>query len=152
MKKCNFNRLLENSNESLYWIGFILADGHISWLAILKYFSKRFLRGCSAYINNEGYAQLVCSNTSLIKKFKKRVIKLNLPLLERKWDIIDLNYINRNELSKSKVKKVKQLILKNKNMGEISSIIGIGEAGVSLLIKRNKIKYEKYKPGRKSAV
>lgn len=101
---------------SYLFIGFVDGDGHIanlhkrkdfnlrikihsSWFDILDIFAKRIF-GLENYtkINNQGYADLAIGDTRLLKQFKKKYVEnLNFEPLKRKWDIIDLNFIGRNE-------------------------------------------------------
>lgn len=56
-----------------------------------------------AKINREGYAEACISGFSDVKKLKKFGIENQLPLLERKWDKIDLEYMTRTEIKRNKV-------------------------------------------------
>jgi hypothetical protein len=48
-------------------------------------------------IGNDGYSILTLSNNTLLKEIKKECIRLNLPIMERKWDNIDENRPTRQE-------------------------------------------------------
>lgn len=48
-----------------------------------------------AKINSSGYAELVISDTKILQALKKRITAYNLPLLKRKWDIIDMGFVSR---------------------------------------------------------
>jgi len=110
------------------FIGFVDGDGHIgnlhkrkdfnlqikvhsSWYDILKIFEKR-LFGLDNHtkINKQGYARLIIGDTQLLKRFKKKYIEgICFEPLKRKWDIIDLNYVGRNEKSKEDFENVSYL-------------------------------------------
>lgn len=126
-----------------YIVGFIDGDGYInklykredcnlgihlhsSWLKNLiyienflyKYFniSKNKL---SSKIGNDGYARMTISDSSILSKIKKEVIRLELPVLNRKWNIINENHISRYEVSKINKERVIKLYLEGLNGVEI---------------------------------
>lgn len=95
-------------------IGFIDGDGNIikqykrkdwliriklhhSWLMFLKLISVFVLEKDLSKITNQGYSQLVMSNTNKTKILKEFGILNKLPFLERKWDVIDLDYITNRK-------------------------------------------------------
>ena len=48
-------------------------------------------------VGNDGYSLLRISDNILLKNIKKECIKLNLPILSRKWNNIDENRLSRSE-------------------------------------------------------
>lgn len=48
-------------------------------------------------IGNDGYSILTISNNILLKKIKKECLRLNLPIMKRKWDNIDEDRLTRQE-------------------------------------------------------
>ena len=48
-------------------------------------------------IGNDGYSNLTISNNILLKKIKKECLRLNLPIMKRKWDNIDEDRLTRQE-------------------------------------------------------
>ena len=113
---------------SYLFIGFVDGDGHIgnlhkrkdfnlrvkthsSWFDILDIFAKRIF-GLENHtkINKQGYADLIIGDTQLLKQFKKKYIEnLNFEPLKRKWDVIDLSFVGRNEKSKIDFENVSSL-------------------------------------------
>lgn len=101
--------LIKGDNLKALSIGFIDGDGNItntagvrkdfqirikthkSWLENLKYMYGK------AYINNSGYALTCISNTKESKKLKEFAINNSLPILKRKWEIVNLNYNSRTK-------------------------------------------------------
>ena len=91
---------------------------HSSWTTIFEYFNTLLSR-----INNQnlsppkilksGYVRYNICNINVIKWLKKFTTDNNLPILCRKWDIIDENYITRHDK--------KQLL--------ISSILSLKQSG-----------------------
>lgn len=141
---------LQNENLIAFSIGFIDGDGtiqqlhnrkdfHISiknyhtWLDNLKHMFGK------SYINNAGYAVACLSNTEDCKNLKLFAIDNSLPILDRKWDIVDLNYTSKQEIAKQRINIVKQMITDNKSRKEIMNEISISKGGLSLLIQRNKL-------------
>lgn len=70
---------------------------HSAWLHILEEFSNIIFGKNYCGINDRGYAYLAIEEFPIIRKLKLELLKLNIPLLERKWNNIDENYINRSE-------------------------------------------------------
>lgn len=87
-------------------IGFIDGDGHIqqqykredcvlalkahsSWIDFYNYISETLLSRKQAYINKEGYVCLHCGHKILVH-LKETATKLQLPILERKWNKIKI--------------------------------------------------------------
>lgn len=150
-------KLLENNKILSIIIGFIDGDGsiknvwnrkdyniqiknHNSWLSILEYFSEVITGKNLAKINSNGYASLIISNNLSIIKLKKFALENNLPILDRKWDIIDINFVNRTFKSNQKKDNIIKLLNEGKNISEISQITGIKYMTVYQIIKRNKLK------------
>lgn len=244
MKKCNLSKLLLETPETYYWIGFILADGHIenqtrlsvtlankdinhllklkdflgietlhhnkngtSYICgmdskIIRQFSKKFnivsnktqnpanvsnikdsdlllalkigfidgdgsigfqsgRKDCilrikchnsweknleylygNCKINNQGYANVNIGNSDTLKDLKKNAIRLNLPFLTRKWDKIDLNFNSKYNITKSRVKIVKEKLNLGWSQRKIRELLGMSASGISLLISRNNLKNE----------
>lgn len=67
---------------------------HKNWLSFLhmiNHFLQKYITlyiNSSAHINNSNYAQLCIANTKFLKEVKNKAIKLNLPIMERKWNNI----------------------------------------------------------------
>jgi hypothetical protein len=88
-------------------------------------------------INNQGYAQFAIANSDVLRFLKEAAVGLQLPILERKWNRIDLKYtskyIQSNLLKLQIVKLTKESPLSQKG---IAKILGVGESYVSQVIKR----------------
>jgi len=103
-------------NDNLFFslmIGFIDGDGHItyqykrkdhiiiikchsSWIDNFNIFSNKLenilnIKMAKAYINKYGYVVLNIANNKAIKYLKNKSQELNLPVLNRKWDVINLD-------------------------------------------------------------
>lgn len=114
--------IFENMSDNFFLsflIGFIDGDGaiahrnitpvkllqikvHASWLPVLNLFVTRLSEISKVQIplgklNNKGYARIMLSNNIHLKFLKNKGIEFNLPVLGRKWDKIDLNYISKAE-------------------------------------------------------
>lgn len=144
---------------SYLFIGFVDGDGHIgnlhkrkdfhlrikvhsSWFDILDIFSKRIF-GLENYtkINNQGYADLQIGDTQLLKQFKKKYVKnLNFEPLNRKWDVIDLNYISRNEKAKIDFESVRSLYECGYNVNQICKELNLKDGKVYKIIRKIKEK------------
>lgn len=133
-------------------IGFIDGDGYIckrpnektnliciachsSWLETLNYFLFRIskltnIKIKNGIIDNEGYAKITITNFTNIKYLKTKAIEYNLPVLQRKWDTIDLNYISRLENALITEFKVQNMIKEGLKSKQICSELNIGRATV----------------------
>lgn len=111
-------------------IGFIDGDGcianknkafslavkcHGSWLDVLEKFAKEINKETNAKINNAGYAYFTVSNVTALQELKKIALKLKLPILKRKWDKIDLDYVKNKEAHERNFKTFEKLFNKFKN-------------------------------------
>lgn len=140
---------------SYLFIGFVDGDGHIgnlhkrkdfnlrikthsSWFDILDIFSKRIF-GIENHtrINKQGYAELSIGDSQLLKCFKRKYIEgSNVEPLKRKWDIIDLNFIGRNEKSKIDFDNVCSLYKCGYKAKQICKELGLKEGLVYKIIRK----------------
>ena len=148
------NTILKHNKKLLkcLFIGFIDGDGciskqhkrndcfirikiHKSWEKILKEFCEIIEYDTNhVKINKEGYCEFTISDSQIIKKIKKDT--LNLPVLKRKWNKIDNNFVSRNVTSKLLKEKIIKM-LKNGEKGKIiSEKLKISQSLVSK-IKKN---------------
>lgn len=107
-KTCNPSRYeIPNTDLGLAFIaGFIDGDGsimhqwkrldyrlaiklHGSWEQFLLQINKLLSNSITTRINTYGYAQFCLTNTSELLELKRKITDLNLPILNRKWDIIN---------------------------------------------------------------
>ncbi len=72
------------------------------------------------FIPGSLYAILMIGDSQTLKDFKKQILLLNLPLLERKWDIINFNFISRCEEAISRKKHFLKLVEDDKTLKEIA--------------------------------
>lgn len=103
-----------------YLIGFIDGDGciklqtgrkspkitikcHSSWLEEFKFWHSKLEeitkeKIAGPKINNAGYCSWNIANLRVLKYLKLKTRKLKLPCLKRKWEIINLKYVNKSNL------------------------------------------------------
>lgn len=146
---CNISQI-KGDKLIAFKIGFIDGDGNIknewrrkdfsirvkchkNWLNNLKYMFPN--ENC--YINNQGYSCITISNSVTCKELKKFSLDNKLPTLKRKWSIIDMNYVSKQELSKKRIVIVKEMLNKGISRKDIMKKINISSSGLSLLISRN---------------
>ena len=72
---------------------------HKNWYDNLDFILKTIIRitgeNCkisTKLVDDEKYANISITNTKTLKVLKSKIIKLTIPYLHSKWDIIDLNY------------------------------------------------------------
>lgn len=83
------------SNFSNRKTAFIRIKMHSNWLNVLNYLFPNKTR-----ITPQGYAETTISDWSSVKNWKIFALSNNIPILERKWDKIDLSHLNKMEKSK----------------------------------------------------
>lgn len=119
---------------------------HSSWLNNLDLINNRICNmigiKCNNIVklNNQGYARLIWTNSKVLRFLKKSTISLELPVLERKWNLIDENFISRQEIGEKRVNQVRELLENGWSKGNIASYLGVGQSCVSQIIKRNNLK------------
>jgi len=82
---------------------FIRVKLHKSWINLLNYIYEN-----KAKINKQGYAEVCIAGFEKLKNLKRFGLENELPLLERKWDKINLFYVNR--LEKRKMKDIGEIV------------------------------------------
>lgn len=102
---------------------------HGNWLQILEQCAKRLgaIAGFSipaARINNRGYARLILSRSEVLRLLKEYT--LDLPVLKRKWDNVDENFVSRCQLATSNKPTLIELWKKGLTAWEIADTLGIG--------------------------
>ena len=154
-KTYNPPTILSNlSKDTLYCIlaGFIDGDGnirnqnkredfflriknHSSWEDVLKLFGTLITNKDCVKINNQGYAELTISNTKILQDFKTKILSYNLPLLNRKWDIINMNFVSKYTKAEELRNQVIELLNKGLKQKEIAEICNTSPANVSKIKK-----------------
>jgi len=142
------------------FIGFIDGDGHIrktygsggflirislhnSWINVLDYFSNKIekitnIKTSKTNIpNSSKQACLLLGDSRIAIYLKEFILKHNLPVLNRKWDKVDINFISRKKKSVQNIENVKKLY--NLSDNEISKILGISRRTVCRIRKENNI-------------
>lgn len=101
---------------------FLRIKNHHSWENILKEFSQIITGSINnVKINNQGYAELQITNSTILQDLKSKMLKLNIPYMERKWDIINMNFISKYttaEILRNKVLKLHNDGLSKKEISE----------------------------------
>ena len=155
-----FNKMEDDKLMALI-IGFIDGDGCIrkqtnrndfyltikndeSWIEILRLFNIKIDNSDGTSINKNGYSKFSVTNTVNLKALKKFAIDNNLPILKRKWDIIDLNYVGKYEVADIRKQKVKQLYVEGKTINEICKVLELKYDTVYGIILRNNFKSIKH--------
>jgi hypothetical protein len=122
----------------------ILIKGHESWKSTYSWMVKQlylelntngFIPATS--ILKSGFAFIQLSSSPLLKEFKRKLLKLKIPLLKRKWNKIDLRTITRFERANNMRIKVLTLFNKGYSQPEIAKIIHKPYEYVQLIVYRN---------------
>lgn len=146
-----FSNLVEDSLLSIF-AGFIDGDGsiknlhnrkdfnlriktHKSWINIINFLSLKFLEKERTIINAQGYASLHCGDSRILKKLKQKILKLKLPILNRKWDIIDMSYKGKYEIADKKKQSVILMFNQGFKNKDIALKIELSQSRVSEILK-----------------
>lgn len=73
----------------------------------------------------------------ILRKAKIRAEMLGLPMLKRKWGNIDKEFISRVEISKHRIKQLKQLLLTGMQKKDIAKEFGVCCSAISNMIRRH---------------
>lgn len=115
---------------------FIRIKQEKSWLPILKEFAKYFKEEDRVKINKQGYAEVEITGFPKIRELKKKLLEYNLPLMDRKWDKIDIGLQTRYEKKEETYHKIKELLGQKIKQREIAKIVGISESIVTKVKKQ----------------
>lgn len=108
---------------------------HSSWFNFLHQY-KKFCSHCKIKINNQGYADLSLTSIPDLVFLKKQTKKLDLPVLNRKWDHIDENYVTFYQRAEKRKKNIFSLYKKGFSYKEISRKLELKYITVYNCIKR----------------
>ena len=90
-------------------IGFIDGDGYISkkgeltikcdlnWKILLEYFHEFLTNEKRSFDKTKDDLSIIYIRFSKMREIKKQAIKLSLPIMDRKWERIDVNRILKSE-------------------------------------------------------
>lgn len=92
-----------------------------------------------AYINTCNYSQIFFQNNEKLKEIKLKSLNLNLPFMKRKWDIINLDYFTKYEVSSNRVEIYKILKSQGYNDYSIAKVLNINSSSITGWKKRGKI-------------
>jgi hypothetical protein len=121
-------------------VKFVGIKCHSSWLQILNLFIERLsdqvgVKIPVGKINARGYARVFITNNIHIKYLKNKAIEFNLPILTRKWDKIDLNFVSKQEYTPILNKKIKELSSAGMKNNLIAKELQVSESTVSNHLK-----------------
>jgi hypothetical protein len=107
---------------------------HQSWLKQLEFVGaflhdsldvERTFDTNLARLRTDGYALLLLTNRSLLAEMKNKSIQLHLPMMERKWDAVDNNYLSRIQESELLRRQVHDLKSQGMTLRAISNELNI---------------------------
>lgn len=112
----------------------ISLHAHKSWIEIYKMFENKLYSIFEIKPRHDiertkldacNYVTLHIGDSRICKKIKQKAIELKLPIMKRKWDIIDLNYVSRMEKSDTNNVKINQLQKEGYSVKEIALRLNI---------------------------
>lgn len=159
---CDIKWIKNNNLLLSLIIGFIDGDGsirkqsrrqdcqitikcHSSWFLNLQFISDTICNLCNlkpnaTRINKEGYAIINFTNSIILKFLKAKGRELKLPVLKRKWDIINENYISKFEEYKYILEEVKALVQEGLSKYHIAKIVNRSPASIYQMVKKHNIR------------
>lgn len=111
----------------------ILIRCHSSWFDFLNW----LYGNCN--INKAGYADSYICDSEVCKSLKRFSLDVGLPILERKWDKVDLNFTSKNKISVDRISAVEKYLKDGISRKEIAKLLGVTYHAVTMIIRRNKI-------------
>jgi len=118
--------------------------GHSSWINNYLFFEKQVYVESkiekhrdkwTTHINSCGYVETYFSDRKILNFLKKKAIKLKLPILDRKWNKIDLSLPeSRYETAKRIKAEIKTLKNKGLPQKDIAKKLGISDSYVSSIL------------------
>jgi len=160
--------IFQNINIDLIYsfiIGFIDGDGcirkvhnrndcnltihlHKSWLDNLIYMENFLYKyfqldknNIFSKIGNDGYSKLIISNSLILGKMKRECLKLNLPVMNRKWDVIDENFVSRYVIKNKTRTEAIELYLSGIPAKEITKKLNLKEKTIYYYIREYKSQF-----------
>lgn len=115
---------------------FLRIKNHSSWLEVLRLFSSLISQKETVKINSKGYAELIVTNTKYLQQLKSKILYYNLPILSRKWDVIDMNFISKYTKAEEIRIKVIDLLKQKVKQVDIARQLGISQASVTQIKKK----------------
>jgi len=113
--------------------------GHVNSLSVFMEWADRFnslipssqtnsriTAGSVPRIDSSGYVRWCISNNETIRAFKRSLLSLNLPLMARKWDLVDINKKSKYVLSDIRKQWYFELTKANFSRTEIAKVLGVG--------------------------
>lgn len=152
----DFNSIEGVRNKLCFIAGFIDGDGCIrnqsgrkdftlgikvqkNWLPVLEQFNQILDSNKTPIRIYDNYAVLaICENTQL-QKLKRIMLQLNIPLLNRKWDVIDLAFEGKYQKSLRQKLKAYKMLDEGFSRKEIMSTLNLSAAWICGIIKKRKI-------------
>ena len=108
---------------------------HSSWESILREFNSIISEKDLTRLDSRGYAKLIISNTEDLKKLKIKILSLGLPILARKWNVIDLNYTSKYVTASELREKVIRAYKAGMRNKDIAEKFNISKSNVTRILK-----------------
>jgi hypothetical protein len=124
---------------------------HSSWKDKLQLLTDRIYNyrqlsnSPDAYINPSGYAVVHWGDSRVLKMLKRHLIKHELPVIEEKWNRVDLDYKSRIEKHEQRIVTYLNLVEEGFSLREISQRMEITYNGVVALRDRENLPDAKVK-------
>ena len=114
---------------------------HKTWRPMLGFFQNRIYsiagqeNTSNITLNKKGYAEMKINSYLVVRSLKERFLDLNLPILDRKWDLINLKDIPFQKVVEIKKSQVVSLLSFGCKEREISDVTGISSVRVREILR-----------------
>jgi len=88
-------------------------------------------------ITNDGWALLSLYDNDVLAFMKRKIIELNLPVLDRKWDKVDENHVSQIERERKIWPNIKEMLDNNISKYEISRKFNFSTKVLRRIIREN---------------
>jgi len=155
-ESCNIKSIKNDDLLLSLIIGFIDGDGYIgnqtkrkdfrltikchkSWLNNLKYILNTINRitykNCNTSVKLtkcKRYSYINVCDSCTLKELKKKMLRLNIPYMKRKWDVINFDYESRYETKRKNKSELIKIISNNKNIKvkDIAIMMNLSEEAI----------------------
>jgi len=111
---------------------------HHSWYGVLLSINLRIAEMAAVedappprLVSGGRYVEMTWSDTRIVKFMKAQTVRLGLPILSRKWDIVDDSYESRTEWGRRKAVLVREMLSSGMKGKDVAAELGVSQAYVS---------------------
>ena len=121
---------------------FLRIKVHANWEKTLNLFADIIASIFSEFtrpkvlINSKGYCEFRISNNEVLRRMRKMALSLELPVMERKWQKIDLEASHKYGIAASKRDLVFKLRTNGLKLREIKELVSLSESRICMILNK----------------